>query len=161
MSAGQTPPTPRAGNSVGEPAESRRNAARAWQAMSALVLNHDRKAAVTTELGMSFGRSRVLRRLIDEPRTLKDLAAALAADPPYVTLMVDKLEEEGYVVRGPHPTDRRRKLVSLTDEGRHVAERAATILASPPPGLVDLPPKDLAKLAELLEQIDGGGSAGP
>lgn len=138
----------------------RDDAARAWQAMSALVLNHDRKAAISAELGMSFGRSRVLRRLIAEPRTLKDLATALAADPPYVTLMVDKLEEEGYVERGPHPTDRRRKLVSLTPEGRGVAERAAEILASPPPGLVDLPRADLATLVEILERVDGPGPAG-
>lgn len=128
------------------------DAARAWTAMSALVLNHDRKAAVSAELGMSFGRSRVLRRLIAEPRTLKELATALAADPPYVTLMVDKLEEDGYVTRTPHPTDRRRKVVALTDEGRRVAERAAEILASPPPGLKALPPADLAKLAELLDR---------
>lgn len=128
------------------------DAARAWQAMSALVLNHDRKAAISAELGMSFGRSRVLRRLIAEPKSLKDLATALAADPPYVTLMVDKLEEEGYVARGPHPTDRRRKLVSLTPEGRRVAERAAEILASPPPGLTGLPPADLATLADLLDR---------
>lgn len=136
------------------------DAARAWQAMSALVLNHDRKAAISAELGMSFGRSRVLRRLIAEPKSLKDLATALAADPPYVTLMVDKLEADGYVERGPHPTDRRRKLVSLTAEGRRVAERAAAILASPPRGLVDLPPADLAKLVEILEQVDGPDPTG-
>ena len=99
-------------------------ARRAWRAMSDLVLDHDRKVAVSEALGLSFARVRALRRLAAEPLTLRALAERLAADPPYVTLIVDDLEERGLVQRTPHPEDRRAKLVQLTAAGRAAAARA-------------------------------------
>ena len=65
-------------------------------------------------LGLSFARMRALRRLAAQPHTLRELAEQLEADPPYVTLIVDDLEERGLVQRTPHPEDRRAKLVQLT-----------------------------------------------
>ena len=98
-------------------------ARRAWRAMSGVVLDHDRKVAVSEALGLSFARVRALRRLADEPLTLRGLAELLTADPPYVTLIVDDLEKRGLVQRTPHPEDRRSKLVQLTEAGR--ADRRA------------------------------------
>src|SRR6202035_3620620 len=86
-------------------------ARRAWRTMSDIVLDHDRKDAVSHALGLSFARVRALRRLAAHPLTLRELAERLAADPPYVTLIVDDLEERGLVQRMPHPKDRRAKLV--------------------------------------------------
>jgi DNA-binding MarR family transcriptional regulator len=128
-------------------------AGRAWRAMSDLVLDHDRKAAVSEELGLSFARVRALRRLATQPHTLRALAELLAADPPYVTLMVDDLEERGLVHRMPHPQDRRAKLVELTAAGRAAAARAEAILDEPPPALRALPAKDLAALVRALERL--------
>ena len=71
--------------------------------MSDLVLDHDRKVAVSEALGLSFARVRALRRLAAEPLTLRALAELLAADPPYVTLIVDDLEKRGLVGAGPIP----------------------------------------------------------
>ena len=76
-------------------------ARRAWRAMSDVVLDHDRKVAVSEALGLSFARVRALRRLAGEPHTLRALAGRLAADPPYVTLIVDDLEKRGLVARTP------------------------------------------------------------
>lgn len=126
---------------------------RAWRAMSDLVLNQNRKAAVSDELGLSFARVRALRRLVDEPRTLRELATALNADPPYVTLMVDDLEQRGLVQRTPHPGDRRAKLVQLTTEGREAADRANAILDRPPTGLLGLSGDDVDELLRILERI--------
>ena len=125
----------------------------AWRAMSDLVLNQNRKAAVSEELGLSFARVRALRRLVDTPRTLRELAAKLNADPPYVTLMVDDLEQRGLVQRTPHPQDRRAKLVQLTPEGRRVAVRADEILGRPPTALLELPADDVSTLLRILEQL--------
>jgi DNA-binding MarR family transcriptional regulator len=36
--------------------------------------------------------------------------------------LIDELEELGYVTRQPDPTDRRAKLIVLTDEGRAAVE---------------------------------------
>lgn len=102
---------------------------------------------------MSFARVRALRRLASEPHTLRALAEQLGADPPYVTLIVDDLEQRGLVQRTPHPDDRRAKLVQLTDAGRGAAARAAEILDEPPEGLRDASPEDLAALLRVLERL--------
>ncbi len=135
-------------------------ARRAWQALSALVLDDDRKALVSKTLGLSFARIRALRRLAAEPLTLRALATELLADPPYVTLIVDDLEERGLVERRPHPEDRRAKLVSLTSAGRDVARMADEILDEPPAALRELSPEDLDTLINVLEKLGPpGGSA--
>jgi DNA-binding MarR family transcriptional regulator len=126
---------------------------RAWRAMSDVVLDHDRKVAVSEALGMSWTRSLALRRLARQPLTLRALADRLAADPPYVTLMVDDLEKRGLVQRLPHPEDRRAKLVQLTAAGRAAAERADAILDEPPPALRDAPAQDLAALLRVLGRL--------
>jgi DNA-binding MarR family transcriptional regulator len=128
-------------------------ARRAWRAMSDVVLDHDRKVAVSDALGLSWTRVLALRRLAPEPLTLRALAERLQADPPYVTLMVDDLEERGLVQRKPHPEDRRAKLVELTAAGRAAAARAGAILDEPPAALRDLPAEDLAVLLRVLERL--------
>lgn len=136
-------------------------ARRAWRAMSDLVLDADRRTAVTEALGLSFARTRALRRLVDQPLTLRELAARLGADPPYATLIVDDLQERGLVQRTPHPQDRRAKLVQLTAAGRAAAVRAREILDQPPPALRALPPDEVASLLRVLDRLqqlaaDGG-----
>jgi DNA-binding MarR family transcriptional regulator len=128
-------------------------ARRAWRAMSQIALDHDRKVAVSDALGLSWARVLALRRLTTQPHTLRALAERLAADPPYVTLMVDDLEERGLVQRTPHPEDRRAKLVELTEAGRAAAARADAILDEPPAALRDVPAEDLAALLRVLERL--------
>jgi DNA-binding MarR family transcriptional regulator len=128
-------------------------ARRAWRAMSEIVLDHDRKVEVSEALGLSFARVRALRRLAAQPLTLRGLAELLVADPPYITLIVDDLEERGLVQRLPHLEDRRAKLVQLTAAGRAAAARADAILDEPPAALRDVPAEDLAALLPLLERL--------
>ncbi|MGW9586707.1 MarR family winged helix-turn-helix transcriptional regulator [Microbacterium sp. NPDC055455] len=52
------------------------------------------------------------------PATQAHLAEALGVTPRHVTTLVDALEATGFALRGPHPTDRRAVLVSLTERGR-------------------------------------------
>jgi len=132
-------------------------ARRAWRAMSGLVHDQDRKVAVSEALGVSWARVLLLRRLAAEPHTLRALAEWLAADAPYVTLMVDDLERRGLVRRKPHPEDRRSKLVQLTAAGRAAAARAEAILGEPPAALRDVPAKDLATVLRVLERLHHAG----
>jgi DNA-binding MarR family transcriptional regulator len=127
-------------------------ARRAWRTMSELVHHQDRKVAVSAALGVSWARVLLLRLLAAEPKTLRAIAEWLAADAPYVTLMVDDLEQRGLVRRRPHPEDRRAKLVQLTAAGRAAAARAETTLDEPPAALRDVPAKDLATLLRVLER---------
>jgi DNA-binding MarR family transcriptional regulator len=133
----------------GDPALARR----AWRAMSELALDRDRKIAVADALNLSWTRVLALRRLAIEPQTQRELAERLSADPPYVTLMIDDLEERGLVRRKPHPTDRRAKLVELTASGRAAAARAAAILDEPPAELHGVPDADLEAVLRVLERI--------
>jgi DNA-binding MarR family transcriptional regulator len=128
-------------------------ARRAWRAMSDIVLADDRKVAASEALGLSFARVRALRALGAQPHTLRALAERLLADPPYITLIVDDLEERGLVQRTPHPEDRRAKLVQLTAAGRAAAARADAILDEPPAALRDVPAEDLTVLLRVLERL--------
>jgi DNA-binding MarR family transcriptional regulator len=132
-------------------------ARRAWRGMSALVHDQDRKVAVSEALGVSWARVLLLRLLAAEPKTLRAIAGWLAADAPYVTLMVDDLERRGLVRRKPHPEDRRAKLVQLTAAGRAAAARAEAILDEPPPALREVSDKDLAVLLRVLERLRNAG----
>jgi DNA-binding MarR family transcriptional regulator len=135
-------------------------ARRAWRAMSALVQDQDRKVAVSEALGVSWARVLLLRLLAAEPKTLRTIAEWLAADAPYVTLMVDDLERRGLARRKPHPEDRRAKLVQLTAAGRAAAARAEAILDEPPAALREVSDKDLATMLRVLERLRDGRPAG-
>ena len=121
--------------------------------MSEIALDHDRKVAVSEALGLSWARVLALRGLATEPHTMRALADRLAADPPYVTLIVDDLEKRGLVRRMPHPEDRRAKLVELTAAGRAAATRAEAILDEPPAALRDVPVEDLEAVLRVLERL--------
>jgi DNA-binding MarR family transcriptional regulator len=54
-----------------------------------------------------------------------DLASRLGITPGSVTALLDRLAHEGIVTRGPHPSDRRRSVVSLTDHGRSLVAEAS------------------------------------
>lgn len=131
-------------------------AARVWQGMRALVLeHHDRRREVCEALNMSFIRIKALRRLAAEPMTMRELAAQLASDAPYITLVVDDLQRRGLVERSVHPTDRRSKIVTATPAGVKAAELAEAILGEPPAPVRDLDPADLAALDRIIGKLLG------
>ena len=121
-----------------------------WRLMSDLVLDHDRRRQVSQALGMSFSRTRALRRLAHHSLSMGELAAALDIDRPNATVLVDDLETQGLVRRRPHPTDRRAKLVEATRKGKALARRADAILSTPPPELADMDAADLETLHRIL-----------
>jgi DNA-binding MarR family transcriptional regulator len=62
-----------------------------WLLMSDLVLDQGRRRQVSEALGMSFGRTRAIRRVAHRPISMGELAAALGIDPPNATVLVDDL----------------------------------------------------------------------
>jgi DNA-binding MarR family transcriptional regulator len=129
-------------------------AERVWADLCALVLDqNERRKEVAEALGMSFFRVKALRRVAKRAYSMGELAAELATDRPYLTLVVDDLEQRGLVRRTEHPTDRRSKIVSPTPEGLAAASRANAILGAPPPALLALPPDDLAALERITSTL--------
>ena len=103
--------------------------------------------------GMPYSRVRLLRRLRDRPLTLREIAEATGTDAPATSLAVTDLEERGLVERGPHPEDRRAKLVALTAEGRAMVASAKKANDSVPEKFAALSEKDLADLERILGKL--------
>jgi DNA-binding MarR family transcriptional regulator len=128
-------------------------ASRVWIALHEFVTGEDRRRALRAALDLGSGKVEVLIMLLDGPMTLREIARAVAVDPPAATVGVDQLEARGLVHRTPHPDDNRRKLVHLTDAGRDAARRGQAILTEPPAALVDLDSDDLARLDQILTRL--------
>ena len=138
--------------------DSRRDAAadlsrEVWTLMSDLVLDHQRRREVSDAVGLSFSRTRAVRRVADEPMSIGELAAALGIDRPNATVLVDDLERRGLVRRRPHPTDRRAKMVEATRKGKTIAKRANEILGTPPAAVSALGAEDLDALRRVLTSV--------
>jgi MarR family transcriptional regulator for hemolysin len=84
----------------------------------------------------------------------KQLADLLAVEGPTIVAMVDRLVNSGLVVRVPSETDRRVKLIRLTDAGltlyAKVKERADVVRSDL---LSDLDPAELLAATTLLEKL--------
>ena len=124
-----------------------------WMLMSDLVLDHQRRRQVSDAVGLSFSRTRAVRRVAETPMSMGDLAAALGIDRPNATVLVDDLESQDLVRRRPHPTDRRAKLVEATRKGKTIARKVNEILGTPPAALSSLGKEDLEALRRLLASI--------
>jgi MarR family transcriptional regulator, organic hydroperoxide resistance regulator len=91
-------------------------------------------------------------RMLDEPRTMSEIASFLHCDNSNVTGIVDVLEERGLARRRPSERDRRVKLIGLTAEGRRVRARLIEAVERPPAWLQQLSEADQLALRDLLER---------
>jgi DNA-binding MarR family transcriptional regulator len=127
----------------------------AWELMRQFVEANSVHTELRERLGLGAGRGRikVLFLLRKQPMTLAQLADAHGVDRPYATIIVDKLEQLGFVERQPHPSDRRSKMVSLTPAGRDAAALADSIVSEPPAALRALGTGQISELVGLLSLL--------
>jgi DNA-binding MarR family transcriptional regulator len=71
-----------------------------------------------------FAALSALERHSDKGMTPGELAEREKVQPPSMTRVIAALEERGLVMRAPHSTDRRQVVLSVTEEGRAVVQRA-------------------------------------
>jgi DNA-binding MarR family transcriptional regulator len=70
------------------------------------------------EKGVSLAQSRLMEVIHDTPRARwSDIAAVLGYSPRTITDALDGLERDGLITRAPDPTDRRARILTMTDEG--------------------------------------------
>jgi DNA-binding MarR family transcriptional regulator len=121
--------------------------------MRQFVDEHSRHGDLAEALGFSLGagRGKVLFQLRGGPLTHRQLAELNQTTGPYLSVIVDKLEEHGLVERGPHPDDGRRKLVSLTPAGLDAVATAEAILYRPPEAMTALSEEELKQLIDLVQ----------
>lgn len=132
--------SPAAGTAAGE----------AWDLLASLVYPPP-FLSIAQESGLrpaTFGALRVL----DQPRTMSEIAAFLSCDNSNVTGIVDGLEGRGLAERTPSPGDRRVKLIALTAEGKRLRARLMREARKPPAWLEALSPADQRNLRDVLRR---------
>jgi DNA-binding MarR family transcriptional regulator len=124
-----------------------------------LAVHHRMFRAVNDEMnscGLSLARTKVLMRLQDQGPTRQNvLATDMGLAPHSITDVVDALERQGLAQRRPDITDRRAKLVSITEAGQAcldvasgIRERLLTQIFG------ELSEADRATLLRLLDSLD-------
>lgn len=89
------------------------------------------------------------------------ISERLLVSRPSVTGLLDTLQSKGLILRLPHPADRRRLLIELTDEGMGLLEEHfATHYTEQERLLAGLTPDERATLVGLLRRIEGATPAG-
>jgi DNA-binding MarR family transcriptional regulator len=56
-----------------------------------------------------------------------ELAEHEKVQPPSMTRVIAALEESGLVIRGPHATDRRQVVLTVTQAGREVVQKSRSL----------------------------------
>jgi DNA-binding MarR family transcriptional regulator len=116
--------------------------------------------AVAARFELTTAQARALLALeTDAP--MRALAEHLRCDASNVTGIADRLQDRGLVARVPSVTDRRVKLLALTDAGRELraALRAAMLEASPV--MVSLDADERAALRALLATASNAPATEP
>lgn len=139
-----------------------RDAAELYDALSELTRvyafrDRDRICCFDVSVSQCYALESVVRR--DGP-TLNDLAAELYLDKSTASRVVDALERKGYVLRTPHPSDRRAVRLEATDEGRALLARIRdSILAEERALLAGFDPEVRRALPQLIRRLASAAAA--
>lgn len=85
-------------------------------------------AAALAEIGLTARMHCVLVHALEEERTQIQLAEIGDMDKTTMVVTVDALEKAGLAERRPSSTDRRARVIAVTDEGARVAGRSQQIV---------------------------------
>jgi DNA-binding MarR family transcriptional regulator len=129
----------------------------AWKTIFDLLFRgeaHTRFTDAAAAMGVSPGALKSLVHLEPgEGVPMRDLADHWRCDASYVTSLTDVLEERGLARRLPHPTDRRVKMIVLTDAGVAARKQALDLLYDPPVAFGALTVAEQRQLRGLLAKV--------
>jgi DNA-binding MarR family transcriptional regulator len=120
------------------------------------------RRATEDVIGMKLKQLITLELLVKNEGCLQqELGATLMVDPNNCVLLLNDLDDRGYVERQRDPQDRRRHIVVITDAGQKALAKAeAKLEALEGEVLVNLDPTEREQLRDLLaramEGLDGG-----
>jgi len=114
------------------------------------------KSSARSQFGaLSAARYDVLHAIFHAgPMPMSHVAARLQVSPRTVTDLVDGLEADGYIVRSRHATDRRKTVLTLTEDGLEALAGARRVrLADAGSFFATLEPGERTTLAALLDKV--------
>ena len=120
------------------------------------------RRATEDVIGMKLKQLITLELLVKNEGCLQqELGATLMVDPNNCVLLLNELDDRGYVERQRDPKDRRRHIVVITAAGQKALAKAeAKLEALEGEVLVNLEPAEREQLRDLLaramEGLDGG-----
>ncbi|MEU4195622.1 MarR family winged helix-turn-helix transcriptional regulator [Kribbella sp. NPDC026611] len=85
-------------------------------------------SAALAEIGLTIRMQCVLRHALDEERTQIQIAELAYLDKTTMVVTVDALEKAGYAERKPSATDRRARIIAVTDAGARIAAEGQKIV---------------------------------
>ena len=95
----------------------------------------------------------VLVYLAARDHSQRELADATGVTEQTMSRLLARMERLRYVTRKPHPEDRRRHVISLTDAGASVLREAADVERSEAMVTRGLSPEQVAQLRQLLVAV--------
>ncbi|MGW1271610.1 MarR family winged helix-turn-helix transcriptional regulator [Streptomyces sp. NPDC002491] len=121
-----------------------------------------RMSAALAEIGLTSRMHCVLVHALEEERTQVQLAELGDMDKTTMVVTVDALEAAGLAERRPSRTDRRARIIAVTDEGARVAGQSQEIVDRVHrDALAALPEGDRAVLLRALEHLVADDLAHP
>jgi len=120
-------------------------------------------AAALAPLGLGQRGFCVLSAAVDAELTQTELAGLIGLDKTTMVVTIDDLEAKGLAMRVPSPTDRRARVIKVTDAGREqVAEGQRIVLDVQNDVLGSLPASENAAfVAALMKLVTGRLSSAP
>lgn len=85
-------------------------------------------SAALAEVGLTLRMQCVLRHALEAERTQIQLAELAYMDKTTMVVTVDALEKAGYAERKPSATDRRARIIAVTDAGAAIAQEGQRIV---------------------------------
>jgi DNA-binding MarR family transcriptional regulator len=122
----------------------------------------NRLAAALADVDLTPRMQCVLVHALEEERTQIQLAALADLDKTTMVATVDELEARGLAERRPSATDRRARIIAVTDKGRSAAEEGQQIVDRVHADALDgLSAGDRSAFVEALTRLADYKGAGP
>lgn len=124
-----------------------------------------RTAEAIQDMGLFPGQEQVLLALLgDREQTVGQLATLLFVRPPTISKTLQRLAQQGLIIRKDDDSDARKSLVSMTRQGSKLASELADRLIKVEDRISDvLDQKDQRRLRKSLKKITQslGGAKSP
>lgn len=122
----------------------------------ALLREFDRRRREVADLSASGFQALAILDGAGEPIAGHVVAERLLVSSASMTSLFDTLERRGLIDRQPHPVDRRKVLIRLTDDGAAIVDQMLPIVhAASTEAFADLSERDRERLIDLLSIVRG------